>query len=164
MTMLGWASLTYRSMRPKAATASWAPSGKRRLSSENGWQGGVMTHTSQGCHAPSATSSAFTERAEQRQREAAASAAANCVEGTLDVTYWDLLPRVPAPEALAAAKLGMVLFETASEEERAELPGTLPWLLFSPTTRDGSPNSVFSEMQAFASGERNPQTGFAYPH
>jgi hypothetical protein len=75
-----------------------------------------------------------------------------------------LLPRAPAPEALAAAKLGIERFEKASKDERDELPGTLPWLLFSPTARDGSTNPVFKEVQAFAAGDVNPQTGRAYPY
>ena len=47
------------------------------------------------------------------------------VEETTTLDYFDALPRVPAPEALEAAKLGMKLFSEASEAERIELPGTL---------------------------------------
>ena len=82
-----------------------------------------------------------------------------------EVTYWDMQPRIPAPRALEAAKLGMQLFEKASPEERSELPGTLAWLLFSPTKRGGSDaNAVYDQLSAFSKGLANPATGmpFAY--
>ena len=84
--------------------------------------------------------------------------------GELGVRYFDLLPRVPAPEALSAAVEGMRLFAAASQEERDELPGTLAWLLFSPKTRDGAANPIFDEVKAFAAGEHNPATHCAYPY
>jgi DNA polymerase III epsilon subunit-like protein len=85
------------------------------------------------------------------------------------VSYSDLMPRVPSPAALAAAKCGMELFEGLTPEERIELPGTLPWLLFSPkkregATSDGATNEVYAEVCAFAKGECNPVTGEAYPY
>ena len=45
-----------------------------------------------------------------------------------------------------------------------ELPGTLQWLLFSPTKRDGTPNPVFAEVEAFAAGSLNPVTRRPYPY
>ena len=80
------------------------------------------------------------------------------------VGYSDLLPRVPSPAALAAAQRGVELFEDLTQDERMELPGTLPWLLFSPKTRDGATNEVYAEVCAFAKGELNPVTGEAYPY
>ena len=73
------------------------------------------------------------------------------------VDYFDLMPRVPAPEAIAAATLGIKLFSDASAEEREELRGTLTWLLFSPLTREEQPNPVHDELKAFASGKINPE-------
>jgi len=84
--------------------------------------------------------------------------------GKLGVGYFDLLPRVPAPEALSAAVEGMRLFAAASQEERDELPGTLAWLLFSPKTRDGAANPIFDDVKVFAAGEANPATHCAYPY
>lgn len=84
--------------------------------------------------------------------------------GMLGVKYFDLMPRVPAPQALSAAVEGMRLFAEASQEERDELPGTLAWLLFSPKTRDGAANPIFDDVKAFAAGERNPATQFPYPY
>ena len=66
--------------------------------------------------------------------------------------------------ALAAANEGLRRFEEASPEERSELPGTLTWLLFSPTTRDDAPNPIFDDVKAFAAGEINPFTGVPYPY
>jgi DNA polymerase III epsilon subunit-like protein len=80
------------------------------------------------------------------------------------VGYSDLLPRVPSPAAIAAAKCGIELFEGLTPDERTELPGTLPWLLFSATTREGLSNEVYPEVCAFAKGELNPVTGEAYPY
>jgi hypothetical protein len=61
----------------------------------------------------------------------------------------DAMPRMPAPAALAAAKEGIRQFAALSEEERMELPGTLPWLLFSPMLRDGeTANPVFSQVSS----------------
>ena len=82
----------------------------------------------------------------------------------LGVGYDDLLPRVPAAEALAAAAQGVQLFAAASEDERADLPGTLAWLLFSPKTREGAENPVFAEVKAFAAGDMNPHTRRAFPY
>ena len=45
-----------------------------------------------------------------------------------------------------------------------ELPGTLPWLLFSQTTRDGGSNPIFAQVEAFAAGELNPVTHRPYPY
>ena len=73
------------------------------------------------------------------RREAEANVTYDVGEATLNVSYFDLLPRVPAKSALAAAKLRVCsALRQASPEERSELPGTLTWLLFSPTTRDGA--------------------------
>jgi DNA polymerase III epsilon subunit-like protein len=91
-------------------------------------------------------------------------------EPKLDLGYFDLLPRVPSPKALAAAAEGLRRFEEASPAERDELPGALPWLLFSPTTRDGKDNPIFKDVQAFAAADVNPHlplcaaTGHAYPY
>jgi len=84
--------------------------------------------------------------------------------GLLGVTYFDLMPRVPAPEALEAAELGMRGFAALSEEDRKELPGTLAWLLFSPQTRDGAANPIFNNVTAFAAGELNPHTKQPFPY
>jgi len=81
-----------------------------------------------------------------------------------DLEGAELVPRVPAASALTAARRGIELFAQASDAERRELPGTLTWLLFSPTTRDGVPNPVFDQTRAFALGEINPLTGWAYPY
>mmetsp|Transcript_18138 Transcript_18138/g.52929 ORF Transcript_18138/g.52929 Transcript_18138/m.52929 type:complete len:262 (+) Transcript_18138:122-907(+) len=74
------------------------------------------------------------------------------------------MPRVPAASALAAATRGLELFRDLTDSEWCETKGTLVWLLFSPTTRDGADNSVYDETRAFAAGELNPNTGFAYPY
>jgi len=84
--------------------------------------------------------------------------------GELGASYVDLMPRVPTESALHAAQKGLDLFRQACEADRRELPGTLTWLLFSPTTRDGSPNPVYDQTRAFAVGEINPLTGRAYPY
>ena len=84
--------------------------------------------------------------------------------GLPGVTYFDLMPRVPAPEALEAAELGMRGFAALSEEDRRELPGTLAWLLFSPQTRDGAANPIFENVTAFAAGELNPHTKQPFPY
>jgi hypothetical protein len=81
-----------------------------------------------------------------------------------DISYYDLLPRVPAKGALAAATEALQRFEAMGPEERNELPGTLPWLLFSPVTRDGVANPVFDNVKAFAAADINPFTGCAYPY
>ena len=91
-------------------------------------------------------------------------------EATLHLSYFDLLPRVPSPKALAAAAEGLRRFREASPQMRDELPGTLPWLLFSPTTRDNKPNPVFKDVEAFAAADVNPHlpsaavAGHAYPY
>ena len=85
-------------------------------------------------------------------------------EATLDLSYFDLLPCVPAKGALAAAAEGLRRFAAASAEERNELPGTLPWLLFSSKTRDEKDNAVFNDVKAFAAADVNPFTGHAYPY
>ena len=79
-------------------------------------------------------------------------------------SYFELLPRVPSLGALAAASEGLTLFEALSLEERCELPGTLVWLLFSPTTRDSAANPVFNDVKALAAAEVNPWTNLAYPY
>lgn len=82
-----------------------------------------------------------------------------------NLEYWAMLPRMPSPAAIRAAKLGMSLFQEATVEERDELPGTLAWLLFSPKTRDGtSDNTVFHQLVQFAAAEVNPVTRQAYPY
>jgi hypothetical protein len=86
------------------------------------------------------------------------------LEDELQLDYFEAMPRVPAPEAIAAAKLGLKLFEEAEEADRIELPGTLTWLLFSPTQREGAVNPVYAEVKAFAAAEVNPLTGEAYPY
>ena len=91
--------------------------------------------------------------------------ACELISAEAGVGYSDLLPRVPSPAALVAAKRGRELFEGLTCDERLELPGTLPWLLFSPKGRDGvTPNEVYAEVVAFAEGELNPITGEAYPY
>ena len=91
--------------------------------------------------------------------------ACELISAEAGVGYSDLLPRVPSPAALVAAKRGRELFEGLTQDERLELPGTLPWLLFSPKARDGvTPNEVYAEVVAFAEGELNPITGEAYPY
>ena len=91
-------------------------------------------------------------------------------EATLDLSYFDLLPCVPSPRALASATEGLRRFAEASPEERDELSGTLPWLLFSPTMRKGEPNPVFKDVQAFAAADVNPHLpsaadrGHTYPY
>jgi len=82
----------------------------------------------------------------------------------LNLKFEELQQRIPAPQALAAATLGMRLFAEATEEVRSALPGTLSWLLFSPKTRDGAVNPVYIEVQAFASASINPVTGLAFPY
>ena len=84
--------------------------------------------------------------------------------GELSVGYFDLLPRVPAPEAITAACEGLRQFKAASLEDCEELPGTLAWLLFSPLTRDGAANPIFEDVQAFAAGDVNMFTNCAYPY
>jgi DNA polymerase III epsilon subunit-like protein len=106
----------------------------------------------------------LAELVEQRHREAEARVTYEVGEGTLNLSYFDLLPRVPAKAALAAATEGLRRFEAASPEERSELPGTLAWLLFSPTTRDGVANPVFDDVTAFADADVNPYTGHAFPY
>ena len=78
--------------------------------------------------------------------------------------YVDMLPRVPASEAINAARLGLQRFEEASEADRIELPGTLTWLVFSPTTRTGDANPVYAQTKSFAQAEINPLTGQPYPY
>ena len=82
----------------------------------------------------------------------------------LQLDYADGMPRIPAPEAIEAAQLGLRLFEEASESEQIELPGTLTWLLFSPLTREGEVNPIHAETQAFAAAECNPHTCAPYPY
>ena len=79
-------------------------------------------------------------------------------------TLLDAMPRMPTAAALKAAKDGIEQFAALSEGERQELPGTLPWLLFSPTTRDGATNLVFSQVEEFATGSLNPVTNRPYPY
>ena len=81
-----------------------------------------------------------------------------------DAPLADAMPRVPAAAALEAAKAGIRQFAALSEDEQHELPGSLPWLLFSPTTRDGEANPVFDQVQAFAAGSVNPATGRPCPY
>ena len=88
---------------------------------------------------------------------------AGCNDGTGLLQIADAMPRTPTPAALAAACEGISQFAALSEEERQELPGSLPWLLFSPTTRAGTTNPVFAQVEAFAPGSLNPATGRAYP-
>ena len=78
----------------------------------------------------------------------------------------DAMPRRPAPAALEAATAGISRFAALGEEERMELSGTLPWLLFSPTIRgsNGTPNPIFTQVKEFAAGEHNPATGHCYPY
>mmetsp|Transcript_48501 Transcript_48501/g.134475 ORF Transcript_48501/g.134475 Transcript_48501/m.134475 type:complete len:1928 (+) Transcript_48501:54-5837(+) len=81
----------------------------------------------------------------------------------------DAMPRSPTPAALEAAREGIAQFAALSEEERCELQGSLPWLLFSPKTREGATtpvktNPVFDQVKAFAAGSINPATGHAYPY
>ena len=71
---------------------------------------------------------------------------------------------MPSPQALEAAQRGIELFDSLTPGERTELPGTLPWLLFSPKTRGGDTNEVYAEVCAFAKGECNLITGEAYPY
>ena len=104
----------------------------------------------------------LTER--RRLHEETGAARRTCTEGIQNIDYFDLLPRVPAAEALACAKQGIELFEAASADEREELPGTLAWLLFSPTTRDGADNPIFACVKAFAAGEENLHTRRAFPY
>lgn len=86
------------------------------------------------------------------------------LEDELQFDYFEAMPRVPAAEAIKSAKLGLKLFEEADEVERIELPGTLTWLLFSPTTRDGATNPVYAEVQAFAAAEVNALSGEPFPY
>ena len=81
-----------------------------------------------------------------------------------NLEYLDAMPRIPAQRALAAAVDGIRLFEAASEEERADLPGTLAWRLFSPKTRDGATNTTFACLQSFATGTLNSRSGQAFPY
>ena len=76
----------------------------------------------------------------------------------------DAMPRMPAASALEVARAGIDQFMKLSEDERRELPGSLPWLLFSPTTRDGAVNPYFAQVEAFAAGSLNPATGRPYPY
>ena len=76
----------------------------------------------------------------------------------------DVMPRVPTPAALEAARAGIRQFAALSDNERAELPGSLPWLLFSPTTRDSAPNPIFAQVEEFAVGSLNPATNRPYPY
>ena len=76
----------------------------------------------------------------------------------------DAMPRVPTVAALEAAKAGISQFAALSEEEKRELPGSLPWLLFSPTTRDGATNPIFAQVEEFAVGSINPETEFPCPY
>lgn len=79
------------------------------------------------------------------------------------VSVRDILPRVPAQEALEAARDGLAQFEALSLTERLELKGSLPWRLFSPTMRNGRTNLIFEQTRAFAAGSLNPLTGQPYP-
>ena len=76
----------------------------------------------------------------------------------------DAMPRTPTPAALEAAREGIARFAALGEEQRHELSGSLPWLLFSPTTREGATNPIFAQVEAFAAGSLNPATGRAYPY
>jgi hypothetical protein len=101
---------------------------------------------------------------QRSHREAEARVTYDAGQATLGISYFDLLPRVPAKGALAAAAEGLQRFKAMSSEERDELPGTLPWLLFSPTTRSGAANPVFKDVEAFAAADVNPFTRHAYPY
>jgi DNA polymerase-3 subunit epsilon len=86
-----------------------------------------------------------------------------CIE-QWGATLADAMPRMPTAAALEGAKAGMKQFALLSEDERMELPGTLPWLLFSPTTRAGATNPIFAQVEAFAAGSLNPATSRPYPY